>query len=208
MSTVIVGSGTSVLDYEAGEFIDDFDNVVRFHGFDEAPEEHVDHVGSKVTSVVMNTNIETARTARQKLCDNVFESYGVEKFYVTWTRKRSLRRALRHVKDALWNYDICEHDFVRRALGRYSYDRGLDEFEVEDDLSSGIIVVAKKLFREEVDDLWIHGFDALEMETVPPKHYYEAEEININRIHDLQNEAIVLREMVESGDVKKLSDHI
>lgn len=209
MSTIIIGSGTSVLDYEMGELIDgEFDEIVRFHGFDEAPKEYEENVGSRVTEMCMNTNIQTAKTVRRKLKGDRFEELGVEQFYVTWTRKRSLRRALQQVQSLMREYEICNHEFIKQSLGRYSYEHGLEEYEVEQDLSSGLMMVAHKVFDEGEEDLWIHGFDALEMDDIPPEHYYEDGKININRIHDLQNEARVLREMIRNEDVKKLSDHV
>ena len=207
MSTIVVGSGTSVLDYEAGDVIDnEFEDVVRFHGFDEAPQEYAENVGTRVTDVCMNTNIKTARTVRSKLKDDVFESFGVDGFYVTWTRKRSLRRALRHVKNPLWNYELCNYEFLTRSLNRYAYANDLDEYDPDQDLSSGLIMVAQKVFEEEAEDVYIHGFDALEYDTVPANNYYEDDRININRLHNLQNEALMLDQMAENGDVTKLSN--
>lgn len=206
MSTIVIGSGTSVLEYEAGDVIDnEFDDVIRFHGFDEAPQEYAENVGTRVTDVCMNTNINTARTVRSKLKDDVFESLGVDGFYITWTRKRSLRRAFRHVKNSMWNYELCNYDLLTRSLGRYAYGNDLENYDPEQDLSSGLIMVAQKVFEEEVDDLYIHGFDALEYDEVPANHYYEEDRININRLHDLRNEALVLNQMSENGDVTKLS---
>jgi hypothetical protein len=207
-STVLVGSGVSVLDHELGETIDSFGEVVRFNGFDEAPERFEEYAGAHVDSVVTNTNWNTAKRLKNKLRAETFRELGAEQFYVTWTRKRSLRRSYKAFKNLVFNDTIVNYTRVQRHAKRFAYDADITEYEPDNDLSSGLIMALHKVFEEKDRPLYLHGFDAMEKPEVPAKHYYEDEKININRIHNLQNEAVMLNGLVEAGYAKKLTEHV
>jgi len=205
MKTLIVASGNSVLNSKNGEKIDSFDHVIRFKGFEKGFFEKTDYVGSKVNSVSFNTNIHTLRDMKTKLNKGYFsDNFGSVYFLMTWTYKSSLRRGLQMLRGKMGDrFETVNYNRVKKHVYRCNEKNNLGMHK-SNDFSSGLIVLSHCIMSEKYQDVHVTGFDCLTEEGNTGLHYYDESksENTLDRIHDLENEATVIRHWIDEGTIK------
>lgn len=198
--TVIVGSGVSATQRTLGETIDEeFKEVVRFYGAVETLPEYGECVGTRTTSLCVNTNINTVRSVSEKLDDGFYDAAGVEKFYLTWTKKRALDRAKSALDEKLPKYEVCDYDSLRAHLVSSLSQGG----NVDDNLSSGLQVVCHKAFSSGETPA-VHGFDAFYGgEDAFSGHYYGQKQ-DLEEYHDFGFECAAMKHLLNAELIRKL----
>lgn len=205
MKSIIVASGISVNEKENGDVIDNFDYVIRFKGFENQDEDNVKCVGEKTDAVVFNTNIHTIKDMKSKLDSSFFENrFGDLDFYMTWTHMYSLRRGLKLLKTHMSNIKVINYEKVKKKIHMAS--RTVDDFHKNKDYSSGVIAATYFKDIENYTPLFVHGFDSIYYEENHEyDHYYkETQDNTLKRIHDLDNEALVIQKWVDENKLHRL----
>lgn len=142
---LIIGNGTSVLDYELGEHIDKFDNIVRFNAY--KIEGYEKHVGTKTdiwaTCVPHKSHVSNIDSYKEVICHSWESDMEYCKIY----------RDLSKYRTDVWKIPV----FVWRNLKK--------DFEVQDP-STGLLLI--NLMLDRYDEVWLYGFDWWDRE----EHHY------------------------------------
>lgn len=138
---VIVGNGLSALDYKAGKFIDNCDEIVRFNNY--KTDGFEEYVGSKTTIWVFNSNTDAIKDRDYRLFKRVIVNTSEENFILSddWSKK---------IKSLYPNLEIINNYIV----DRFRKEIGCNE---EEKFSSGLSIICSLL--TEYESFYIHGFD-------------------------------------------------
>ncbi len=183
---IVVGSGVSLLNYTYAGAIDSFPCIVRFNGFQIAPEKiQTLHSGQKVTHIGVNTSKEVVRCYLRGVTPLVPKvSYLIGSRTWSHDRRKQMSRFFRRRKVP----------FFTMVSENYAPGRSL---------TCGYLAVLKML--KFYPQICIHGFDSLDptIATNNKQHYYQKRSDGFRR-HNLAWEADEIRKLMLDEKVVSL----
>jgi hypothetical protein len=189
---LIIGSGTTVLNYQFKELIDSFETVVRFHGFHRKHDQYSEFIGTKTDIVICNTS----KGVIVDFVDGDFYK-GCPNYIVTGNLSKVPKRVL-EIKNVLEsiNFKMIDTINVKKPLSRKIHAK-LN--------SSGMSAI--DYFLNIHNTIAIHGFDMVDtcgrIDTM--YHYFEiGKALTFPKIHDLTGEKNFILELIAQNKVVEL----
>lgn len=192
---IVIGNGSSVLDYKLQSEIDQFDHVARFNDF--KIEGYESHIGTKTTIWARsNSNRTKHRDTKsfQKiiLISPEWNYQNIAKLVKQYPQAITIPR---EIPLNLQNELGLPGRVIDRK--RFKHKRGWP--------SSGLILLSYLLTKFET--IYIHGFDFFKDVEGSARHYYNnKEKMEVTHVHNGQKEENWVNEKIKEGKIIKLID--
>ena len=219
---ILVGSSSKVLDRKHGEFIDKFEHVVRFNSY--KIEGYEDYVGSKEKIWASNLGLtQHKKTAEKYLKSNDYiwyvgsnpvTEFKIEKSLLALKQVLSKQYVVESLNFGVENFiNEIKHNFTDEAL---CFERG--KIRVGKDqkyATTGLRAILKAI--ERFGLVYTHGFTFYQEcnRNLKNSHYYPIDNVpehmrkafteDPNTEHDVDNEFLVFRKLMNMGLVRPLT---
>jgi hypothetical protein len=201
--TIIIGSGTSVLEYTWGRYIDSFNNVIRFNGFQDGLGSTDEFTGTKLDTLMCNTT----STSYSRIVSTPVPPchYTVATLNSTKRNISNGANIIKYLSDSGASVD----SFSKLGTKYLILLPGGDRFTVNRSHTLGLWTIVRCIYSGIVPV--IHGFDFVDNTNLnrdplsrQNQHYYNLSEPTTYHFHNLRQEAEFIHKLIDIGKVVEL----
>ena len=209
MNSIIIGSGKSSLGYDLGSKIDEFDNIIRFKGFETNYKNFSKNLGEKMTHLYFNTSKLVIDDFYNLYKEDYFQKeFNINKFTMTifevffLNYKNYIELVKNQKKTDLFNFTSTV-----TVVNRMKEIAGINIESIN--YTSGLHAIISTLYSNMGTDneTYIHGFDAIDKNYKHNNkfsHYYEEAETTILEWHNIGYEKKIIEYLIDNKFLKTL----
>lgn len=209
MNSIIIGSGKSSLEYDLGDKIDSFDNIIRFKGFETQYKKYTENLGEKITHLYCNTSKLAINSFYNLYKADFFEKeFNLNKFTMTVFHKDFIKFKsyieLTKIQKKTDFFDFTDPITVVNHMKK------ITGVNIENtNYTSGFHAIIGCLYNniETDNETYIHGFDAIDKNYKHNNdfsHYYEEKKTGISEHHNIKYEKKIIEYLINNNFLKTL----
>jgi hypothetical protein len=209
MNSIIIGSGKSSLEYDLGDKIDGFDNIIRFKGFEKNYKNFSKNLGVKMTHLYFNTSEPTINSFYNLYKEDYFEKeFNINKFTMTVFHKDFVKfKYYIELTKIQKKTDLFDFSNTFTVIDRMKEITGVNIDSTN--YTSGLHAIISCLYNNIGTDneTYIHGFDAIDKNYKHNNeflHYYEEAKTTISEYHNIKYEKKIIEYLINNNFLKTL----